>query len=118
MISLLFSNESLDAARFVKSLPSQMCHLYTNNINLRNLLRTRHKHEWVLWSTGVHSRKLNTQGREKTFKNIYRQRRYGNSKKTFIWGDCCVDEMLQLMGGLIGGNRAVFAVRPHAVMQI
>lgn len=74
MISLLFSEESLAAARFVRNFPSQMHHLYTNNINLstaclKNLLQTRHKYECVLYSIGFHTRKLNIQRRdkEKTF---------------------------------------------------
>lgn len=71
---------------------------------LKNLLQTRHKHECVLWSIGFHTRKLNIQGREKkSSKNISRQGCYWNSKKTFIWEDCYVNEVITLTEGLILG---------------
>ena len=70
MLSLLFSKTSLETATSVESFQSQRNHWYTNNINLskalfKNSFQTKHKHVCVLWSIGLHARKLNIQGREK-----------------------------------------------------
>lgn len=95
--------KSLEAARSVAPFPSQMHHLYTNNLNhskalFKNLLQTKNKHVCVLWSMGC-TLGNNIQGGENNSKNMSRQGCCWNSQNIFLRGDCYVSEMIWLTEG-------------------